>query len=82
MNFWEGEDCEYCGGQIVEKRVDLYRKISGKYVLIENVPAGVCMECGTHYYAANVLKALEETIYVFNWKQTMMTYQGRTRSRN
>jgi YgiT-type zinc finger domain-containing protein len=63
MSFWEGEDCEYCGGQIVEKRVDLHRKFNGKYILIENVPAGVCTECGTRYYAANVLKTLEEAIH-------------------
>jgi YgiT-type zinc finger domain-containing protein len=34
----------------------------GEHVLIENVPAGVCTECGTRYYAANVLKTVEETI--------------------
>jgi YgiT-type zinc finger domain-containing protein len=39
MSFWDGEQCEYCGGRIVEKRVDLHRKINGKYVLTENVPA-------------------------------------------
>ncbi len=63
MSFWEGEECEYCGGRIAEKRVDLHRKINGKYVLIENVPAGVCAECGTRYYAANVLKTLDEAIH-------------------
>ena len=62
MGFWEGERCEYCDGLIVEKSVDLPRKVKGKYVLIENVPAGVCTECGTRYYAANVLKTVEETI--------------------
>ena len=60
MTFWEGESCEYCGGPVVEKKVDLSRKRRGKYVLIENVPAGVCTECGTRYYAANVLKMIEE----------------------
>jgi len=62
MESWEGESCEYCGGLIVEKRVDLPRKVGGKYVLIENVPAGVCKECGTRYYTANVLKTIEEII--------------------
>jgi YgiT-type zinc finger domain-containing protein len=57
-----GERCEYCNGLIVEKRVDLTRKVGENYVLIENVPAGVCTECGTRYYAANVLKTVEETI--------------------
>jgi YgiT-type zinc finger domain-containing protein len=62
MSFWEGETCEYCGGTIVEKRVTLHRKVQGNYVLLENVPAGVCTQCGTRYYSANVLKTIEESI--------------------
>jgi YgiT-type zinc finger domain-containing protein len=62
MGFWDGERCEYCNGLIVEKRVDLTRKVGENYFLVENVPAGVCTECGTRYYAANVLKTVEETI--------------------
>ena len=62
MSFWEGETCEYCGGPIVEKRVTLHRKVKGSYVLIENVPAGVCQQCGMRYYAANVLKTIEESV--------------------
>lgn len=62
MNFWDGETCEYCNGPIVEKRVTLHRRMKGNYVLIENVPAGVCMECGTRYYAANILKMIEESV--------------------
>ena len=62
MGFWEGETCEYCGGPIVEKRVTLHRKVKGNYVLIENVPAGVCTRCGARYFAANVLKTIEESI--------------------
>ena len=61
-NFWKGETCEYCGGEIIEKRVTLHRKVKGNYVLIENVPAGVCTECGTRYFAANVLKIIEESV--------------------
>ena len=62
MEFWEGERCEYCNGDILEKSVDLPRKVGEKYVLIKNVPAGVCKECGTRYYTANVLKTLEASI--------------------
>jgi len=47
MGFWEGEKCEYCNGSIVEKHVDVPRKVGGKYVLLENVPVGVCRKCGT-----------------------------------
>lgn len=62
MGFWEGERCEYCNGSIVERKVDLPRKVSGKYVLIKNVPVGICRECGVRYYAANVLKTIEASI--------------------
>lgn len=60
--FWAGETCEYCNGTIVEKRVTLHRKVKGHYVLLENVPAGVCTECGTRYFSANVLKTIEESV--------------------
>jgi YgiT-type zinc finger domain-containing protein len=62
MSFWENEKCEYCGGPIVERRVTLHRKVRDGYVLIENVPAGVCKECGARYFAANVLKTIQENI--------------------
>jgi len=57
-----GERCEYCNGPIVEKKVELLRKVGPKYVLVENVPAGVRKECGMRYYSANVLKTVEEMV--------------------
>lgn len=60
--FGDGEECEYCGGPIMEKQVTVHRQVNGQYYLFENVPAGVCKECGTRYYAANVLKRIEESI--------------------
>lgn len=62
-NFWEGETCEYCGGPITEKFVTVHRKFKGQHVLFEHVPAGVCKECGTRYYAANVLKLIEQGLH-------------------
>lgn len=61
LEFWEGECCEYCDGLIIDKKVDLSKKVRGKYVFIKNVPAGVCKEWGARYYAANVLKTIEKT---------------------
>ena len=62
MGFLDSERCEYCNGLIVEKIIDLPRKVGEGYALIRNVPAGICMECGTRYYAANVLKIMEEIV--------------------
>ncbi len=62
MGFWKGERCEYCNGPIVEKKVDVLKKVRNKYILVKNVPAGVCKECGTRYYSANILKTIETSI--------------------
>jgi len=62
LGFWEEEQCEYCNGPIVEKVMDLPRKVGKRYILIRNVPVGVCKKCGTKYYAANILKTIESTI--------------------
>ncbi len=63
MGFWDKERCEYCKGPIVEKTIDLPRKVGERYVLIKNVPAGVCQGCGTRYYTASVLKTIEASIH-------------------
>lgn len=60
--FWAKERCEYCNGILRERKTDLARKIKGHYVVIENVPTGVCTKCGSRYYAANVLKTIQETL--------------------
>lgn len=62
MGFWDKERCEYCNAVIVEKIIDLPRKVGRRYVLIKNVPAGVCKGCGSRYYAANVLKSIETIV--------------------
>lgn len=62
MSFWEGESCEHCECELVERQVTIHRKVKGKYVLIENVPAGVCPDCGARFFAANVLKTIQESL--------------------
>jgi len=55
--------CEYCDGTVRERRLERepiahHRGI----VILENVPLGVCDRCGSHYYAAPVLKRVEEIL--------------------
>ncbi|MFH0919898.1 MAG: YgiT-type zinc finger protein [Fibrobacterota bacterium] len=62
-SYWRGETCEICGGAaITDRKVELYRHRSGKRVLFEGVPAGVCSDCGTRYFTANTAKMLEEKL--------------------
>jgi YgiT-type zinc finger domain-containing protein len=56
-----GYKCECCGG-IVEKRLidkEVFKHRSG-FVMLENVPVGVCNECGYRYYHSTILKKVEE----------------------
>ncbi len=63
MGFWDKERCEYCNGIIIEKTIDLPRKVGKRYVLIKNVPAGICKGCGIRYYTASVLKTIEAVVH-------------------
>jgi YgiT-type zinc finger domain-containing protein len=51
-----GYKCEYCDGIVREKIVQREAfKHKRAFVILENVPIGVCDKCGTRYYHANLL---------------------------
>lgn len=53
--------CEYCGGLVAERRLkrEAFKHKDG-FVIIENVPVGVCDKCGYRYYHASVLHQVQE----------------------
>jgi len=51
-------DCHFCGGEVIPQRIDVMRRWKGRYVLIENVPAHVCTQCGERYYDAVAAEAM------------------------
>ncbi len=53
--------CEHCGGLVRERRIDQEAlRHKGRFVIIENVPIGVCEKCGARYYDASVLRRVAE----------------------
>ena len=52
-------DCYFCGGKVSAKQVNVMRHWKGHYILIENVPAHVCTQCGEQYYNATVAEAMD-----------------------
>ena len=53
-------DCSFCGGRVTEKRVQKACWWGDKLMaIIDNVPAGVCEQCGERYYKAKILKEIE-----------------------
>lgn len=64
--------CEYCSGTVRERIIDRepishHRGI----VILENVPIGVCDNCGAHYYAAAVLRQAEAILQSGNHRRTV-----------
>ena len=54
------DSCEYCGGQIKQQKVRVDHRWKDRLIVIEKVPVGVCRECGERYYAAVVLRRLDQ----------------------
>lgn len=55
------ETCYFCArGILEEKRVTVDFRWGDKLTIIENVPAKVCNECGERYYAAKVVRQMEQ----------------------
>ena len=63
MNRNEYEDCSYCGGKVVEKPMTKDCWWGEQLVaLINDVPTGVCTQCGERFYKAGILKKVEKII--------------------
>jgi len=53
--------CEHCGGFVREKRVDCEAlRHKGKFIILEDVPVGICDKCGARYFDASVLRRVAE----------------------
>ncbi|MBI2472117.1 MAG: YgiT-type zinc finger protein [Planctomycetes bacterium] len=53
--------CEYCDGVVKERIIkkEVFKHKNG-FVMLEDVPVGICDECGYRYYHASILKIVEE----------------------
>jgi YgiT-type zinc finger domain-containing protein len=55
-------DCYYCGGKVTEKLIEVDFHWKGQFYLFENVPAGVCEQCGEKYFTAEVSENLDKLV--------------------
>ncbi len=58
----EYSDCYFCGGQISEKLIRREIWWQGKLHLIENVPVGVCQQCGQKIILPSVAKVIDRIL--------------------
>lgn len=55
-------DCVYCGGEVTEHRVEVDYRYHGRLYILEDVPAGVCVQCGEQFFTAEVAKRMEAAV--------------------
>lgn len=56
-----GYKCEYCEGTVKERIVERESfKHKAGFVILEDVPLGICDRCGCRYYHSTVLQRVEE----------------------
>ncbi|MBI4557552.1 MAG: YgiT-type zinc finger protein [Candidatus Hydrogenedentes bacterium] len=55
-------DCVYCGGEIEEKKQRIDYRFHGQLYILENVPTGVCCQCGEQYFTARIAKKMEAAV--------------------
>lgn len=60
VNRIRDERCEYCEGELEQRRVLARFRFKGETIYIENVPASVCKHCSEQYFAAAVYKQMEK----------------------
>ena len=56
-------DCTFCGGEVDEQKIDYDYRRRGQLLVISNVPAGTCRQCGEKYFRAEILKRMDETYH-------------------
>ena len=54
--------CDFCGGELEHKVVDLDLHIQKELVICEDFPADVCKQCGEKYFDAKISAKIDEFI--------------------
>lgn len=62
-------DCSYCGGIVKSAKVKVDFWWKAKLYILEDVPSGVCQQCGEKYFTAAVAKRMEASILKNRWKK-------------
>ena len=64
-------DCYFCGGEIVERVIELEYRRKGRLYIIEGGPVGICQQCGEKYFTALVSEAIDRISSYLNRSITL-----------
>ena len=55
--------CDLCGGKVEKKLVGYTLFYEGHWIIVENVPAKVCRQCGEKLFDPKVVERLQRIIW-------------------
>lgn len=55
-------DCVYCGGEVAERNEQIDYRFHDQLYILENVPTGVCSQCGEQFFTAEVARKMEAAV--------------------
>jgi len=56
-------DCSFCGGEVEEKNIEYDYRRQSHLLIVSNVPAGVCRQCGEKYFKPGILKKMDQVYH-------------------
>ena len=55
-------ECFKCNGKLIEKNVNYVVDLEKTIIIVKEVPAKVCMQCGEQYFDDAVAQNIEEIV--------------------
>lgn len=55
--------CDLCGSPMKEQMVTYTIQLGDKLVVVEHVPAKVCVQCGERLYSPDTVERLQRTVW-------------------
>ncbi|MBI4282389.1 MAG: type II toxin-antitoxin system MqsA family antitoxin [Chloroflexi bacterium] len=56
-------NCPLCGGKLEHRSIKHPQEYKGEIVILENVPAEVCLQCGEVLLRPDVLERMQEVVW-------------------
>lgn len=57
------DSCDVCGGKLRRTVTTYTQEYEGKMIVVENVPAWVCDQCGESYFDPDVVEQVQTLIW-------------------
>ena len=59
----EYTDCFFCGGVVEERLMPREMRWNGELLVFDDVPMGICTQCGEKYLLPNVAKKIDAALH-------------------